>query len=330
MEGSHFVPINDSVDTTIDGIESDLDILSDIAEAEKKYIHIQGRISYGGKSKVHVLFIVIIGIPDRKMINFEAIVSNRDNISYVSPDNKAFLRLLSKSSEVEKKKGRMIRAKLKEELTEIDIVEFIELFMADEIEEINDRFKARLGDIVKEHVELALFIELKDYEELKKKYPQLFYDENEEEEKENKNEGDGEIIIDCLPQISAVHGKRIRELQKNDIILVKLAELDYRNFFEKFSDLIVENNKLKVRIEEIYFDAKKKVYYLLLDLGEDIKGRLIIESESELKLAVPKVEVKEAITQGLDNSTNREGLILYSFVLISILAIVTIILFYYI
>jgi hypothetical protein len=330
MEGSHFVPINDSVDTTIDGIESDLDILSDIAEAEKKYIHIQGRISYGGKSKVHVLFIVIIGIPDRKMINFEAIVSNRDNISYVSPDNKAFLRLLSKSSEVEKKKGRMIRAKLKEELTEIDIVEFIELFMADEIEEINDRFKARLGDIVKEHVELALFIELKDYEELKKKYPQLFYDENEEEEKENKNEGDGEIIIDCLPQISAVHGKRIRELQKNDIILVKLAELDYRNFFEKFSDLIVENNKLKVRIEEIYFDAKKKVYYLLLDLGEDIKGRLIIESESELKLAVPKVEVKEAITQGLDKSTNREGLILYSFVLISILAIVTIILFYYI
>ncbi|PRX18814.1 hypothetical protein BX659_1415 [Orenia metallireducens] len=328
MGDSNFVSLDESEDiAAVEGSESGLDRLSegDTDKIEKDYIHLQGRVSYGGKSKVHVLFIVIIGVESRKLINFEATVSNRDDILYVPTDNKGFLRIISKTSEEEKKKGRMIRAKLKEQLAEEDIIEFINLFGADEIEEINDRFKARLGDIVKEHVETSLFMELKDYEELKERYPHLFYDDNQDEEVD-----EGEIIIDCLPQISAVHGKRIGELEKGDIILVRLSELDYRNFSEKLSDMIVDQDKLEVRIEEIYFDDKKKIYYLLLDLGEDIKGRLIVESESELKLAVPKLRAKEIAKQSSYKSTNSQGLILYSFVFISILAIITIVLFYYI
>jgi len=330
MGGSEFSPLNEVEDIDVEEeIKSTSDTLlkEDNGETEEDYIHIQGRVSYGGKSKVHVLFIAIIGIKSSKLINFEATVSNRDELLYVPADNKGFLRIISKTSEEEKKKGRMVRAKLKERLTEEDIEELIKLFKADAIDEINQRFKSRLGDIVKEYVEVALFMELKDYEELEERYPHLFY-ERDEEVKEGG--GDNQIIIDCLPQISAVHGKRIGELEKNDMILVRLSEVDYRNFSEKLSDIIIDNDKLEVRVEDIYFNDKQKMYYLHLDLGEDIKGRLIVESQSELKLAVPKVKDKETPGKRLYKSTNSQGIIFYSFVAISILAIVTIVLFYYI
>ncbi|WP_018248445.1 hypothetical protein [Orenia marismortui] len=304
------------------------DNLSESTQKEESYITILGKFCYGGRNKICVLFKSIIETNEKTLIRFDATVSNRDEIFYLEPSSKGFVRIFNKTTESEKLEGRRIRIKVKESFGKNDLIKLIDLFNDDKIDEFKFIIKEQIEDMVKEPIELDIFTKLNTKEEIIDEYPYLFKEDNKEDEIIDRL--DGRSLVECMPKISAVFGKKIAELEVGDQILTKISSQTYKSFKEDLSKLIESSaDMLKATIKEIKLNKDEKIYDFILAINDRVSGKMSIEANSEFKLAIPKDEDQNnEISNDGYFFLNQDKIIIYGFIIFTFIITAFILLYF--
>jgi len=274
---------------------------------EKEYMVIQGKLAYGGRNETYGLLNAIINRDNGELINLNVAFSNKDEVVYLEPNSKAFDRIFSKLSDKERLDGRRLKTYLLNNITKDDILLFNDLVVQNNLEQIKDILRSKLEDFTREAVDLNIYSEFQSEEEIRYSHPNLLI--NEDDGLDNIEE---EIIeLDVAPVIAPINGKRISQFKKNDGILVQIKEESYNEYQDIIDHFIVDANKRYIKgiIDYIIFNGPIKSYDIIIKFSSNIYSQLLIETEGELKLAIPpKKEVDDAIDYELIKEEVRKEL----------------------
>ncbi|WP_027340485.1 hypothetical protein [Halonatronum saccharophilum] len=281
------------------------------------YLIFRGKLCYGKKNKICGLFDSIISIEEKRVIRLEVIFSNRDEVYYIDPENKAFNRILDRASNSEKLQGRRFRLDLETTLDEEFCLKMIKFYDNSNQNSLKELVKEKIEDVIKEAIYLDIHIEKNSKEELKGIYPKLFIDEDQTDIKEDflEEEEVNYNLLECLPIIAPINGKKIGQLKEGEKIFVKVS-LDHlqkttEEGEDKGKELKEESSELKLvgEIKEINYDSQSRVYNILIDFDEEFYGIMSFEGNAELKLAIPQEDgdISELLT-------SKDDLLMYFFI----------------
>jgi len=252
---------------------------------DKNYMVIHGKLAYGSRNKIYGLLSIIIDKDNGELINLDVAFSNKDEVVYIEPDSKAFDRIFSRISDKERLAGRKLKIYLLNNITQKDKFQSVDALLQGDLEQVEIILKSKLEDFIREAVELSIYGDFQTKEEIRYSHPNLLIDENDESE----NTEEEIIELDVTPVIAPINGKKISQFNKNDYILVQITEGSYHEHKDTISPFVVDANKRHIRgiIDYIIFNGPIKSYDIIIKFSSNIYSQLLIETEGELKLAIP-------------------------------------------
>lgn len=311
---------------------SEINPKDNLQALEENYLILNGKFNYGSRIKNYGFFSICVDIKSKELIKIISLSGSNRDIWGINLQVDSFRKDLDEIvSNFGYGNNNTLKIKLKDEL---DFTEIIRLVNSNQLKEIEIIIQEIIESVIQEPVNLKLDVESVNKERVKDSYPELSLEKNEEEEIDNKdNNGQSpkkeklniDIKLNCQPIVSPVKGKRIKDLNLGDEIIVKVT--DERDVSKSLSQ-ILEGDKGEIVgiIKEISFNEELGRYKVLVQLNSQIYGSLIVDSEV-------KIKTKEIISTDIEDDeeglvVDQNILIIAVFLLIMVMLLVGITIYY--
>ena len=298
----------DSAEMALKLAEGDLDKALEMEDyVDKKYVIMQGKFNYGGYNKFYGLFILIADGKEGEVIEAKVAISNEVEDTNISlrVDSNVFIKTIEQLKNDNPSHASKLRLLLNDEINPAKLYEFLDQARDNNFNEITQIIKTRFERKVEEKVELRLRARVKTKTQLKKVHPDFFQSDGDDEDEKTGDDSDNklgvEITLNCIPIVSPTFGYKITDLDVGSELLVKVV--DQREMGQYLNNLLSSDvGAVAGTIKEIEFKEKSERYSVLLQLSENVYGKIYVEPE--IKLSTPKSEQEKM--ERLKKSQNED------------------------